>query len=136
MQKTKLGISVGMLGAALYFSGLLSWMGLIMLGGYVLLFEENEWLRKSAVKAVAIVIGFFLINVVVGFSNDIIDIFNNILSWFGISSNLSWPLRLDLIINNAVNAAEKLTLLILGFKSFSQADLKIDIIDKMVEKNM
>ena len=55
MQKTKLGISVGLLGAAIYFTGLFSgYLVAVLLAGYVLMFEENEWLRKNAVKAVAL----------------------------------------------------------------------------------
>ena len=51
MQKTRLGISVGLLGAAIYFMGLFSgYLLAVLLAGYVLLFEENSWLRKNAVK--------------------------------------------------------------------------------------
>ena len=56
MQKTKIGMTVGLLGAAIYFIGLFSgYLTVVLLIGYVLLFEENEWLRKSAVKAVALI---------------------------------------------------------------------------------
>ena len=52
MQKAKLGISVGLLGAAIYFTSLFSgYLVPVILTGYVLLFEENDWLRKNAVKA-------------------------------------------------------------------------------------
>ncbi len=45
MQKTKLGVSVALMGAALYFLGLFSgYVALIILAGYVLLMEENVWL--------------------------------------------------------------------------------------------
>lgn len=61
MQKTKIGVSVGLLGAAIYFMGLFSgYLTVVLLIGYVLLFEENEWLRKSAVKAVALMVVFSL----------------------------------------------------------------------------
>ncbi len=46
MQKTKLGVSVALMGAALYFLGLFSgYVALIILAGYVLLMEENVWLK-------------------------------------------------------------------------------------------
>lgn len=45
MQKTRLGISVGMLGAAIYLTGLFSgYLVVVLMVGYVLLFEENSWL--------------------------------------------------------------------------------------------
>ena len=50
MQKAKLGISVGLLGAAIYLTALSgSLLGLLVLAGYVLLVEDNQWLRLSAV---------------------------------------------------------------------------------------
>ena len=59
MQKTRLGISVGMLGATIYLSGLFGgYVAILLLAGYSLLFEENIWLKKSAVKAVALLLFF------------------------------------------------------------------------------
>lgn len=55
MQKTKLGVTVGLLGAAVYFSALFaSYIPVIMIAGYILLAEENEWLRKAVIKAVVL----------------------------------------------------------------------------------
>lgn len=53
MQKTKLGISVGLLGAIIYFTSLFgsSYLIAILLCGYILLVEDNPWLRKTSVKS-------------------------------------------------------------------------------------
>jgi len=136
VQKTKLGISVGMMGAALYFLGYVNFLCLVILAGYVLLFESNEWLKRTAVKAVAIVIGFSLISLVVGFGNDIFSTLNGILSWFDVSDRLSWPAKLDTIILNTAEAAEKLILLILGIKAFKQSSFTVKPIDNVINKNM
>src|SRR5574344_1340231 len=49
MEKTKLGIPVGLLGAAMlfacYFGG---YLVSFVLAGYILLFEENAWLKRTA----------------------------------------------------------------------------------------
>ena len=52
MQKTKLGLTVGLVGAGLYFLGLFSFIPAFLLAAYVLLMEDNEWLKKTAVKMV------------------------------------------------------------------------------------
>ena len=66
MQKTRLGISVGMLGAAIYLTGLFSgYVVAVLMAGYVLLFEENSWLRRSAVKAVSLMVFFSFITVLI-----------------------------------------------------------------------
>ncbi|OPZ88721.1 MAG: hypothetical protein BWY74_03015 [Firmicutes bacterium ADurb.Bin419] len=136
MQKTKLGISVGLLGAAMYFLGLVNFLGLILLAGYVLLFESNEWLKKSAVKAAAIVIGFALISVVISISNDVFAVLNGLLSWVRISFRISWPLQLDSIFLNIMDILEKLILLLLGFKAFTQGTMNVGPIDKVIDKNI
>ena len=61
MQRTKIGISAGLLGAGIYFTGLFSgYLIPIILTFYVLWFEENGWLRRTAVKAVSVIICKFV----------------------------------------------------------------------------
>lgn len=136
MQKTKLGISVGLLGATLYFLGLINILGLIILAGYVLFMESNEWLRRSAVKAVAIVIGFSLISIAVDFGNDILGVINNLLSIVSIDFRLSWPLHLDSIINYVISGLSRIILVVLGFRAFNQGSMSVGPIDKVVNKHI
>lgn len=89
MQKTRLGISVGLLGAAIYFMGLFSgYLLAVLLAGYVLLFEENSWLRKNAVKAMSVMAVFSLLITVlnlvpnaIGFINDVVSILVVVSMW-------------------------------------------------------
>jgi hypothetical protein len=84
MQKTRLGISVGMLGAAIYLTGLFSgYLAALLLTGYVLLFEENEWLKKSAVKAVALMMLFSFITVLINLIPNAMSCIDHIASMFG-----------------------------------------------------
>lgn len=135
MEKTKLDISVGLLGAILYFSGLINFLVLVILAGYVLLFENNAWLRKSAVKAVVIVIAFSVASIIIGISNSIFDILNTPLSWFRIPFRISWPLSIDSIVLRALDIIEKVILLVLGFKAFSQGSMNLGPIDNIIDRN-
>ena len=59
MQKTRLGISAALLGAVVCFSGLFSgYLLVFLLTAYILLMEENVWLKKTAVKTVAVLMVF------------------------------------------------------------------------------
>ena len=49
--KTKLGISVGILAAATYLAALIGITPLLLVAGYILIVEENDFLKKTAVKA-------------------------------------------------------------------------------------
>lgn len=79
MQKTKLGVSVAVLGAAMYFTGLFSgYIVAVVLAGYILLMEENEWLKKTAVKAVALMIAFSLLSTLLGLIPGVINFIDSI----------------------------------------------------------
>lgn len=56
-----LGISVGLAAMMIYFSGLISSTILVLAAGYVLLKEEDRWLRAVAAKAILIVCIFGVI---------------------------------------------------------------------------
>ena len=48
MEKTKLGVSVGIFGAFLYVAALFGgYIAITLLAGYVLLMESNEWLKTT-----------------------------------------------------------------------------------------
>lgn len=61
MEKTKLGISVALTAALLYFLGLISPIALVVAAGYVLIAEKDQWLRKSAVQALAIMLFYQIV---------------------------------------------------------------------------
>jgi hypothetical protein len=136
VEKTKLGITVGLLGAAIFFLGLINLIALIIVAGYVLLFETNEWLKRSAVKAVAIVIGFALISVLISFGNDIFGFFNSFFDLAHSSFRFGYPLKLNDFISTLASAVEKLIFLVLGIKALKQESISIEMIDKIVNRNM
>jgi hypothetical protein len=80
--KTKLGISAELFGAALYFTGLISIIPLVLMAGYAFIVEDNDWLKKTAVKAVGVVIFFTILSSVVGLVGNSATLLNDIASLF------------------------------------------------------
>lgn len=137
MQKTKLGISVGLLGAAIYFMGLFSgYLVVFVLAGYVLLCEENSWLRKCAVKAVFVMAVFSLMVAVLNLVPDIFSFINNIFSMFGGSFYVPFISNLINAIVVALNFIEKLLMIGLGVKALNQGTIAVPVIDKLISKYM
>ena len=60
---------------------------------YVLLFEENSWLRKSAVKAVSVMALFSLLITVLNLVPNAISFINDFTSIFGGSFYIEWSMR-------------------------------------------
>ena len=136
MQKTKLGISVGLLGAALYFAALMNIIALVVVAGYVLLFEENEWLKKTAVKAAAIVLFFGALLACVNLIGNSSSLLNDVAFLFNGSINLARFNRVLAICRSAIAIAQALLLVLLGFKALKQGSVKFGIIDNAINKHM
>lgn len=137
VQKTKLGISVGLLGAAIYFMGLFSgYMVAVLLVGYVLLFEENEWLKKSAVKAIAVMVLFSILIAVANLVPNAISVIDYIVSMFGGNFHIAFVTNMINAIVAVLNIIQKLLFLGLGMSALSQGTIAVPIVDNLVDKYM
>lgn len=137
MQKTRLGVTVGALGAITYFAGFFSgYMVAILLAGYVLLFEENAWLRRSVVKAI-VLLAFF--SVTIGLINlipDAINFIDDIANVFKGNFSIAVVSHVVTVIVTALSIIEKLLFLGLGIKALNQGTIVIPFIDSKVSKYM
>ena len=134
MQKTNLGLSVGLVGAALYFLGLFSFIPAFLLAAYVLLLEENQWLKKAAVKMVAVLIGFFLLGLAIDFVDEIFAVINVFAGWF--DGSVSVPLRLTYLLDYILWIVKTVVMVMLGFKALKLGSVSVGPIDKIVDSNM
>ncbi len=135
MQKTKLGISVPLLAAAVYFTALLGgFTPLVIVVGYILLCEENEWLRHNAIKAVVIYLLVALIPTALGFVDDVFGFFNVIIGWFG-SFYLRWPGNIDSLVVIAVRLLGDLILLFSGIRALKMGGVPTPKVDSLINKH-
>lgn len=137
MEKTKLGISVGIAAAAIYFAAYFGgYVPAILMAGYVLIAEENQWLKRSAVKAVATLACFSALFAVIGLLPDalswigsLVDLFNGSFSYSVVSKILS-------VITEALDIAKTVIFLMLGVKALTQATIKVPFVDNFLNKYM
>lgn len=137
MQKTRLGVGVGLLAAAMYFIGLFGgYLATIVLAGYVLLFEEDEWLKKTVVKVVSLMVLFSLLTGIINLIPDMMDCLSNFIKGFygflvvGILSRVT---TLAVIILDII---QTLLFIVLGFKALHQKTIAIPPVDKLINKYM
>lgn len=137
MQRTKIGISAGLLGAGIYFTGLFSGCLIpIILTFYVLWFEENGWLRRTAVKAVSVMIFFSMITLFVNLFPDFLGIISSFVGTFGVEFYYSSVNSLFDSIVKLIDLMRNILILILGFKAFGQSTIYIPVIDNLLSKYM
>ena len=136
MQKTKLGITVGLMGAIMCFAGLISgYISALLVAGYILLAEENAWLRKTAVKIVVLMLAFSLLSIAINFSPSLFGVIESILNIFNSYFSFSFVHRLFGAIGNIINVIETVLFVILGVKAFNQGTVKIPVVDALLDKH-
>ena len=82
--KTRIGLSataVACIAFLLAFYG--GYVALILLTGYVLLCEANDWLRSTVVKALVLSLAFSVCYTLLGLIPNLLDTINSIIRTFG-----------------------------------------------------
>ena len=135
MQKTKLGITVGALGAITFFAGFFGgYLAAIVLAGYALLFEENAWLKRSVVKAVVLMVFFSVTVAIINVIPDLLEFVGNIASVFNGNFSIIKVNQVVNVVVSGLNLVEKVLFLGLGVKALSQGTIVSPFIDKKVSK--
>lgn len=135
--KTKLGVSVGLLAAAMYFSCLFStYIPMLLVAGYVLLCEEDQWLKKTVVKAFAFSVVFSILKLLVGFIPDLLNIANEFFNIFRKTLKFTSTPQLIKVLSDVISLVEEVFFLLLGLLALKQQTIKIGFIDKFVDTHM
>ena len=130
--KTKLGISTGLLGAAVYLFAIFGgWVALIIVAGYILLFESDEWLKKAAVKAIIINMLFSVLFSIIG-----INAINTVCQILNINFFMTYvDSGIIIIVNNLFMIIQKLLLLALAFTALYNKTVPLGFIDNIITKH-
>lgn len=137
MQKTKLGITVGLMGAAVCFSGLFGgYLVTMLLAAYVLMFEENEWLKKTAVKSVALMILFSVVYTLINLIPNAIGFVDKVFAIVGGNFSIAIISNIVSVFTSAIDIIEKLLFIGLGFKALNQGTISVPVVDKLINKYM
>ena len=134
--KSKLGISVGLFGAGIYLGNLVGGILVsILLLGYVLLFEENEWLKVSVIKATVLSMFFTFITMVVELVPRTIGTIDNLMRIFDGDFTMQFLSRLTLFLNYGIGLLEMVLFLLLAVKALNQRTMNIPVVDGMIKKH-
>jgi len=137
MQKTRLGISVGLLGAIFFFACFFGgYTVTILLAGYILLVEDNAWLKRVTVKGVVLMLAFSVLAALVNFIPNIMGFVDDVFRVF--NGNFYVPVISNIVnvIITILNLTEKVLFLLLGFKALKQKTIVIPSLDSFISKYM
>ena len=137
MLKTKLGVSIALVGAAMYFLGVVSFTPAVLLAGVVLIMEDNLWIKRQAAKMIGVVVVFTLISVALGWVDDVVGLMNTIVHWVEKDAErLKVPGDLTSVLRVIVNAVEEILLVVMGFMALKMKEVRFAPIDKLLDKFM
>ena len=135
MEKSKLGVSLGVVGAAMYLLSYFSGhMAALLLVGYVLLFEENAWLKRTAVKAAVVGFMFAIASTLLGLLPNCISTINSFFYLFDGEFYITFVSELVSFLRNVLNLAQTIVMLGLAWKALSMKTIVITFVDNFVGK--
>lgn len=136
MEKTKLGISVGFFGTMVFLVALGGgFTPLLLLAGYVFFKEENVWLKKNVVKAIAVLLVYYIVYYALGLIPDVLGILFDTLGLFGAHLSLSFVNNLIYILRDIVALLRTVFLLASGLTALNMGSIKVPFIDNLIEKH-
>lgn len=137
MQKTRMGISVGLMGAATFFFSFFGgYVATALLVGYILLFEENAWLKRTAVKAIVLAVIFSLLYTLIAYLPNLVDFIYSFVNLFKGSLDMSVVNKIATVLRTTVVLLEKTLFIIMGVKALRQGTVVIPALEKLISKYM
>jgi len=135
--KTKFGISAGAYAAFTFLIALFGgYVALTLAVGLVIVFEKNEWLRATVVKAMALTLCFSILNIFLGAVPDLFRIINETAGIFNGSVSYGKLTQVVTLLKDLVNIFERVIFLLLALFALKMKTIGIGFIDKFVEKHL
>ena len=97
--------------------------------------ENNQWLRKTAVKAMILTIAFSLLSTFIGLIPDIIEFIGSIVNLFNGSFYLTFVSKIVTILTLAIGLIKTVLFILLGIKALNQGSITVPVVDDMTNKN-
>lgn len=134
MEKSKLGISVCLLSALTFLTGYLGITVMVLVGGYILIREDNMTLKKSAVNTIVLYLAFVALSLCIGVLTNFIDVLN-FRGWMYGGDAYSIITSILSTLSSIVNLAEKVIFGLLAVFALLGKEVKLPVINKFVEKH-
>lgn len=133
MGTTKIGVPAKLLAAFAYLAAFFSgYVAFLLIGGYILIREQNDWLRFHAVKAGVLMVCFSIANALISLIPSLFTWIDDLLGIFGGSFRLAFIYNGQSWLATTLAVLEKVLFLVLAFMAFKGSDLKLGPVDKLV----
>ena len=139
--KSKLGIHIGFLACLCFLVGqFLGTVPLVLLVGYILIAEESDFVRISAIKALLIVVFVSVLDALIGLLPDLftfIDWFTRIFNADTKFNNIEAIAKINQILDFIVWIilfCKKILMLLLAFMACGMKTIKVPFVEGLIAK--
>lgn len=137
MEKTKLGLNPGVIGALAFIACLFGGYTVAILAvGYILLCETDGWLRRTGVKALVLLILFSLLSFVIALIPDLFGILCNLLYVFNVSFYPEFVYDMENFLLSIVSLAKYIVFLVFAFMALKKKTIVIAPLETLISKFM
>lgn len=133
MEKTKLGLSVPVASALVYLLMLFGgYTGGLLAIGYILLWEENEGLKKHAITALLVAVSVSTVNILIGLLPEVVDVLQIFASLFNSYMEASAVSSLTGILYALLSLVKTVVFLMLALNAYKGRYVKLGFIEKFL----
>ncbi len=136
MLKTRLGLPANVVAAVMYLVALFGggYLAPLVLAGYILLFEDLNFVRRAAVKSIALLLAVSVINFIVYLIPSFVDMLQDLLWIFGEGFDASILDRLCTFTMDIVYLGEKALFVLLSVLALFRKSIDIKPLNNLADK--
>lgn len=137
MEKTKLGISTALLGAlsylGCYYGGITA---ALLIVGAILILENDEWLKKTSVRAIVLTFTFLVLSSLIYILPNIVTCISSTLSFINVPFDFAFASILAGWLNTLLDLLEKIVFLGLALLALMKVNVNIPVLDSFIDKHL
>lgn len=136
MLKTKFGLPANIVAAVMYLVALFGggYLAPLVLAGYILLNEELNFVRRAAVKSIALMLAVSLIQFVISLIPDFVNLIQEMLWIFDEGFDASVLERIEIFFGHMVNIAKNAFFVLLAVMALFNKSIDIKPLNKLADK--
>ena len=135
MQKSKLGLPAGIMAAIMYLAALFGgYTPALLVGGFILLCEEENFIRRAAVKTLLVLVICSLLNVLIYLIPDIVSIFQSMLSIFNVHFGTDFLDNSSAMLNQSLSLIKTLFLVVMAVLALFGKTIDLKPLNKWADK--
>ena len=132
MGTTRIGVPAKLLAGFAYLAAFFSgYVAFFLIGGYILLREQNDWLRFHAIKAGVLMACFSVLSALIAVIPSLFSWIGSIVALFGGYFHPDFIYDAQNLLSNTLTVLERVAFLVLAFFAFRGGDLPLGPLDKL-----